>query len=67
MYSTSLQNPLTTAFTALVEAADVKNLYMVIISLMQLTNGQDKESVINQWPGDARDGVRKALEDIKIG
>lgn len=53
--------------TALVEAADVKNLYMVIISLMQLVNGQDKESVINQWPGDARDGIRKALEDIRIG
>ena len=53
--------------TALVDNQNIGNLYMVIISLMQMVNGKAKEEVINQWPSEAREGIRKALEDIKIG
>ena len=52
--------------TAIVDEANVKNLYMVIISIMQLVNGQDRKEILNQWPATVRDGIASALEHIKV-
>jgi hypothetical protein len=52
--------------TALVDEKNVKNLYMVIISIMQLVKGQDREEIIDQWPKEARYGIRSAIERIRI-
>ncbi|MBR3279797.1 MAG: hypothetical protein IKG01_12980 [Lachnospiraceae bacterium] len=52
--------------TAIVDEANVKNLYMVIISIMQLVNGQDRQEILNQWPVDVRKGIASALEYIKV-
>ena len=53
--------------TAIVEQDNVSNLYMVIISIMQLVNGQDRTSIINQWPEDVRDKIAEAIRYIKVG
>lgn len=52
--------------TAIVDEANVKNLYMVIISIMQLVNGQDRKEILNQWPVAVRDGIASALEHINV-
>ncbi|MCR4558255.1 MAG: hypothetical protein K5779_10590 [Saccharofermentans sp.] len=52
--------------TATVDAANVKNLYMVIISIMQLVNGQDRTSIINQWPEEVRADITEAIKYIKV-
>ena len=52
--------------TALVDEKNVKNLYMVIISIMQLVKGQDREEIINQWPKEARYGIREAIKRIRV-
>ncbi|MCR4767388.1 MAG: hypothetical protein K5875_05455 [Saccharofermentans sp.] len=52
--------------TALVSSDNISNLYMVIISLMQMVNGQSKEDVINQWPAEVRNEIRNAVCDIKV-
>lgn len=51
--------------TALVEKENVEHLYMVIISLMQLVNGQDRNEIIAQWPSNVQAAIKSALKDIK--
>ena len=52
--------------TAIVNEKNVANLYMVIISIMQLVNGQDRQEILNQWPAIVRNGIADALEHIKV-
>ena len=52
--------------TAIVDEANVKNLYMVIISIMQLVNGQDRKEILNQWPANAQKGIEDALKFINV-
>ena len=52
--------------TAIVNEKNVANLYMVIISIMQLVNGQDRQEILNQWPAIVRTGIADALEHIKV-
>ena len=51
--------------TALVEKDNVEHLYMVIISIMQLVNGQNRAEIISQWPSDVQSAIWAALKDIK--
>jgi len=53
--------------TAIVDEKNVGNLYMVIISLMQLANGQDRDEILNQWPADVRGSIKEAIKHVKIG
>ncbi len=55
------------ASTAIVDEKNVGNLYMVIISIMQLVNGQDREEILGQWPAEVRPGIREAIKYIRIG
>lgn len=52
--------------TAIIDERNVKNLYMVIISIMQLVNGQDRNEILNQWPVNAQKGIEFALRFIKV-
>ena len=52
--------------TALVLSNNIKDLYMVIISIMQLVNGMSRDDVISQWPADVRKAIRDSIKDIKI-
>ena len=52
--------------TAIVDEANVKNLYMVIISIMQLVNGQDRKEILKQWPANAQKGIEDALKFINV-
>ena len=52
--------------TAIVDEKNVGNLYMVIISIMQLVNGQDRQEIVNQWPVNARKGIEDALKYINV-
>lgn len=52
--------------TAIVVEYDVKNLYMVIISIMQLVNGLDRKEILKQWPANAQKGIEFALRFIKV-
>ena len=45
----------------------IRFLSEVITSLLQLQGGMQKESVINQWTGEAREVVRAAVADITVG
>ena len=51
---------------ALLNEKDVKYISEVIITLMQLTNGMPRETVMNQWPADVRRIVEKATETIRF-
>ena len=52
--------------TAIVDERNVKNLYMVIISIMQLVNGQDRKEILKQWPANAQKGIEDALKFINV-
>ena len=52
--------------TAIVDADNVKNLYMVIISIMQLVNGMERKEILNQWPEGVRDGIANAISCIRV-
>lgn len=52
--------------TAIVDERNVKNLYMVIISIMQLVNGQDRKEILKQWPSNAQKGIEDALKFINV-
>ena len=45
----------------------IQYLSEVIISLLQLQGGMQKESVVNQWAGEAREIVRAAVADVTVG
>lgn len=53
--------------TALVREENVKDLYMVIISIMQLVNGMDRKDIISQWPAEVRHDISGAIKDVRVG
>ena len=52
---------------ALIRGENIDRLSEVITSIMQLSNGMDRESVIAQWPEEVQGIVREALKSIRAG
>lgn len=47
-----------------IDAENIQYLAEVIISIMQISNGMDKTSVISQWPEDIRKIISEAISEI---
>ena len=50
--------------TAVLPSEKINNLSEVIISIMQLVKGMDRDAVLGQWEGDTRDVVAAAIKGI---
>jgi len=48
-----------------IDSKDIQYLSEVIITIMQITNGMDRESAVRQWPEEAQRVVREAVRDIR--
>ncbi len=50
---------------AYIPGSSIKYLSEVILSILQISGGMDRNSVIGQWDGEAREIVSKAVEKIR--
>ena len=52
---------------SVIPSAKINCLSEVITSIMQLTNGMERDAVLRQWDGDAQQVVREAIKDLTVG